>query len=378
MLRDALFLAHQDLRHMFRARETWLWTFLMPIAFFYFIGTVTGGSQFQAPAADTIALDAPADAGMLADRLVERLEQRNYRVVRAAGKELARYLRTLALPPDFTGALLAGRPVTVTLTRKGGGAESDYDQARVSRAVYTVLADLAVARKDSLPVTPERLAALDAQPRPLTLEVSSAGSRVIPPHGFEQSVPGTMVMFTLLVLFTSGSVTLVIERNQGLLRRLAAAPVSRGAVTLGKWMARVALGAVQIGFAMIVARVLFGIHWGPHLGAIMVVMAAYAALIAGLGMLLANETRTEGQAIAIGVLASNVLAALGGCWWPIEITPPWVQKLALLLPTGWAMDALHKLVSFGAGPQAVIPHVLVLLGAALAVGYLVARRFRFE
>ena len=43
MLRDALYLMRQDLRHMFRARETWLWTFLMPIVFFYFIGTITGG-----------------------------------------------------------------------------------------------------------------------------------------------------------------------------------------------------------------------------------------------------------------------------------------------------------------------------------------------
>jgi hypothetical protein len=24
-----------------------------------------------------------------------------------------------------------------------------------------------------------------------------------------------------------------------------------------------------------------------------------------------------------------ILAALGGCWWPIEITPPWMQSLSL-------------------------------------------------
>ena len=50
----------------------------------------------------------------------------------------------------------------------------------------------------------------------------------MPPIGFSQAVPGTMVMFTMLVLLTSGAVTLVVERDQGLLRRLASAPISRG------------------------------------------------------------------------------------------------------------------------------------------------------
>ena len=78
------------------------------------------------------------------------------------------------------------------------------------------------------------------------------------------------------------------------------------------------------------------------------------------------------------MLASNVMAALGGCWWPIEITPRWAQSAALLLPTGWTMDALHKLVSFGDPPAAVLPHLCVLVVAALLAGYLAARRFRFQ
>ncbi len=78
------------------------------------------------------------------------------------------------------------------------------------------------------------------------------------------------------------------------------------------------------------------------------------------------------------VLTTNVLAALGGCWWPIEITPGWVQKLALLLPTGWIMDALHKLMSFGAAPSAVLPHLAAQAGLAVASAWLLARRFRFQ
>jgi ABC-type multidrug transport system permease subunit len=217
-----------------------------------------------------------------------------------------------------------------------------------------------------------------AVPRRVELKVERAGHRREIPTGFSQAVPGTMVMFTLFVLLTSGSVLIVIERKQGLLRRLASSPVSRGSVVLGKWGGRLGLGLIQIAFAMIVGSVLFHVDWGPNLGALLLVLLAYAGLIAAIGMLLGNFARTEGQAVGIGVLAGNVISALGGCWWPIEVTPLWMQKLSLFLPTGIAMDALHKLVNFGAGPETVIPHIAVMGVAAVAAGWLAARVFRFQ
>ena len=138
------------------------------------------------------------------------------------------------------------------------------------------------------------------------------------------------------------------------------------------------LGMVQIVFAMITGTVLFKVHWGGHLGAVLLVLASYAAMIAVFGMLLGNFARIEGQVIGLGVVVSNVLAALGGCWWPIEITPPWAQKIALAFPTGWAMDALHKLMSFGDAPASVAPRIAAFAAAALAAGYVLARTFRFE
>jgi ABC-type multidrug transport system permease subunit len=95
-------------------------------------------------------------------------------------------------------------------------------------------------------------------------------------------------------------------------------------------------------------------------------------------MLLGNFTSTEGQVIGLGVLASNVLAMAGGCWWPAEITPLWSQRIGLAFPTGWAMDALHKLMSFEASPVTVLPHLSAMIVAALAAGYLVSRHFRFQ
>ena len=379
MLRHALFIARMDLAHRFRARETWMWTFILPVIFFYFIGTVTGGFGGSSDSPDRIAVYAPHDAGFLADQLVRRLEAAKYAVARVDRPDaLARYSRSLEIPAGFTATVRAGKPAEVKLTRRGGGQEADYDKTRVGRAVYTVLADLIVAGKTTQAPGPEDFAALAAQPRALTLKVESAGQRQRIPTGFEQAVPGTMVMFTLMVLFTGGGQLLVSERHQGILRRLAAAPVSRGAVVLGKWGAQMGRGSIQIAFAMLTGTVLFRVDWGRYLPVVCLTVLVYAALAGALGILLGNLARTEGQVVALGVVATNVLAALGGCWWPIEITPRWIQKLALFLPTGLSMDALHQLVSFGAGPAAVLPHLLVLSALALAAGWAAARTFRYQ
>jgi ABC-type Na+ efflux pump permease subunit len=376
MFRDALYLARMDAAHLLRRRETLLWTFIMPIVFFYFIGTITGNSSGSAK--DELAVSAPPDAGFLADQLLARLNKQ-YNVIRAPSpEEFQRYARRLSIPAGFTDSVLAGKPMKIRFDRTGEDMNADYDRVRLYRAVYTTLADLIVVSGENTGASKQAFEKLAAAPRTLTLKVQAAGKRRDPPTGFEQSVPGTMVMLTLIVLFTSGAVSLTIERHQGILRRLASSPMSRGAVVLGKWGARMSVGVIQIAFAMIAGTVLFHVGWGPNLPMVVLVLLVYGSLAAALGMLLGNFGRTEGQVLGLGVIASNVFAGLGGCWWPIEITPLWTQRLALAFPTGWTMDALHKLMNFGASPISVLPQVCVTAATALGAGYILSRKFRFQ
>ena len=390
MWADARLIARHDLHRMLLARETLLWTFAMPVIFFYFLGTVTGGFGTPDPdRPDPIALRGADRGGFLVDELTRRLEEQSFAVATPASDEEAeRYARRLTLPgpaaghDDLTASILAGNQAELTFDRRGEDLNRQYDQLRVGRAVYTVLADLAAASVLDGGASPETFAALEAAPRTVTLEVTAAGRREDPPIGYAQAIPGTMVMFTMLVLLSSGGITLVIERKQGLLRRLASTPIRPASVVAGKWAARMALGVVQIGFAMLVGRVLFGMDWGAAVGMVGLVLLAWAGLNASLALLLGNLARSEGQMAGIGVLGTMALAALGGCWWPasrpIEITPAWMQSLAGFLPTGWTMDALHKLVSFGYGPAAALPHLAALAAAALACAAAAARTFRYH
>ena len=377
--RAALFVARKDIWYMLRQKETLLWTFAMPPVFFFFIGTITGGfaGGDEMPALELVA---PEPAGFLAGALADRLGDEGFDVRRAETAQpdsLAASLR-LVLPAGFTDSLIAGRSLPARLEREGElDPSAQWDQIRVSRAVYGLLADAALLESGGDSIDAAGLARERDRPRQLVLDVRPAGRAEEPPAGFQQAVPGTMVMFTLLVLLTSGAVLLVIERRDGLLRRVASTPLPRAGVVAGKWGSRMALGLVQIAFAMAIGTAFFGVDWGPDLWMVALVLLGWAALCAGLALVSGNLARTEGQAIGLGVFGANLLAALGGCWWPIEVTPKWAQSVALAMPTGWTMDALHRLMSFQAGALAAAPHLIMLAAAALVVGWIATRTFRY-
>ncbi len=383
-MKNILFVAWHDIRHQMRQGATIVWVFIMPPVFFYFIGTVTSGFSGNIGGDMTTPIVVTAEApGFLKDQVDRRLtdnafetEWRKSLVPDADGKLPG---RVLAFGAGLTAQVVAGQPVTARFETAASALSRDYEKIRVQRSLYTVLADIvsAEAMSDG-ELTAGDIAALNAAPRVWQLDVKTAGQRQVIPSGFEQAVPGILVMFTLLVLLTSGSTMLVVERQQGLLRRLASAPLSRAEVVAGKWGGRMVLAALQVGSAVLIGTFLFHMQWGPDVGMIALVLAGWAAFCASAGLLLGSLAKTEGQASGLGVLMANLLAALGGCWWPIEVTPEWMQGLARLIPTGWTMDALHKLISFEAGATAAVPHVAALLTGTLLVGVLATRQFRYE
>lgn len=379
MLHRIAFIARKEFQYFWKDWESYLWTFAIPLLFMYFIGTVTGqmgGAGGQA-ARDPLTLIVAPGGGFLVDALVTRLEEQGYAVTRASSATEENSARRLSIPPRFTDTVLARTPQQLRFEPGDTGIAGDYDRYRVGRAVYTLLADLAVCEQEDTPWTAESLQAVATAPRNITLNVRPAGARKRVPTGYEQSVPGILLMFSLLVGLSNTSAALVIERLQGRLKRLACTPISRGEVFVGKWLARWACSFVQVVVGMICGTVLFGVQWGPHLFTVLLVLLCWCAVCASAGLLLGSLVRTQSQGIGISVLAANGLCALGGLWWPVEVTPDWMQRLAGMLPTGWAMRSLHQLTLFAAEPATVVPGLIGLTLVAAVLAMLGAKSFRF-
>jgi ABC-2 type transport system permease protein len=379
LLRRVGFLARKDLKFMMKAPETLVWLFVMPFVFFFFIGNMTGGFGGGPPQGEIMGVWSE-DGGPLLAPIEARLDSLGY-VIRHPDSlaQFERYRRQLLFPAAFSDSVLTGNQATVTYRNTDEDPlRGQYDDIRIQRALYETLADVVLVARDEAPLTEETFMERQGRPGLIGLQVEQAGSRRDPPVGFQQAVPGTMVMFILLIMFTSGTYMLVAERKEGALKRLAAAPVRRGEIVAAKGLSRMGLGVVQILVGLLAGALIFKVDWGEHPVALFLILLVYGGMAAMLAIILGSVVRTAGQAIGIGVLVTNVIAALGGCWWPIEVTPLWMQKLAMLLPTGWAMDAMHRLTSFGDSPSAVIPHGLMLLGSTALLIWVGNRVFKYE
>jgi ABC-type multidrug transport system permease subunit len=206
--------------------------------------------------------------------------------------------------------------------------------------------------------------------------VSSPPSQAAGFNSFAQAVAGNGVMFILLNCIMSGALGLIRERRQHTLDRLLIAPLSRGTILFGKILGVYLLGVLQaiviFGFGLAV-----GVPMG-NLAGVALVTLVFILVGCSLGLMISALARREENVQLLGGPIGLVMAALGGGMFPVEMAPPWMQKLALAFPTGWAMQAYHRLMWDAASLAAVLPNVLVLAGFAAVFFVVGVRSLRWE
>jgi ABC-type multidrug transport system permease subunit len=373
-MRNIVVIAVHDLRQTFTDRSAMLWMLVLPVVFAVFIGFVTGGGGGQDDPTDDRAYltIVDLDGGSLARMLIDELESDRLSLNEIGPEALdndERKVRILTIPAGFTDSVLNGEQVTLRIDKEPGTSEPAalVAQARTVAAISRVVASLievAGAAGVDAKLTAEQFDGYASPDDLVTVESRFAGGSTVAPSGFTQSVPGNTVMFVMLVALTYGSASLAGEREGGLLRRLATAPVSRAELILGKIGGRFFIAWVQVTALVAVGAILmpvFGFSLGDNLFGVYLVLLVYAIAVAPLGVLLGAWFKEPNHAANVGVLLTMLMAALGGCWWPIEVVSRPLQRLALVFPTGWAMHALHQLIAFGREFHEIGAPLLVLL-----------------
>ncbi|MBL9126323.1 MAG: ABC transporter permease [Verrucomicrobiales bacterium] len=369
-------IGHNDLRLFLRNRASFVWLFLMPLLFVYFMGFANQGPGGPSDPRPEVVVEN-ADEGFLGRVFLDVLGDHGLRAVASApGAEAKRALR---IPADFTTEVLAGRQGRVKLERP---SESDPGAAalveiRVVRALVALNAHLLehTLRGEGTAPTPEVLAAIRARPDPVVLDARFAGRKPIP-SGFGFSLPGVLVMYLMMNLLIFGASSIAAERRLGVLKRVSVHPVSRGELIAGKLYGLLLLAWVQILFLLACGVFLFGLPLADRWGGVLVILGIYAWVAASLGLWIGAVVRAQDKVVGFCVLASLVMAALGGCWWPLELVPESVRIAAHFFPTAWAMDALHQVITFGAGLEAASRATGVLALFGLAANAAAIRWFR--
>jgi ABC-type Na+ efflux pump permease subunit len=211
----------------------------------------------------------------------------------------------------------------------------------------------------------------------LTVEEIGVGGGPVTVNTFDQNVPGFSVTFLLLGMLLGVSLGLLDERDWGTFDRVRALPVPTGHILLGKLASRFTVGAAQMVLLFAVGRLLFGISLGPQPWALLLPIVGISFAGTAFGLIVAGLARSRDAVLPLGSIAIVTMAAVGGCWWPIDLEPQWMRTVALAFPTTWAMEAFNDLMirSRPAAAAYLPTAVLVAYGLGyLALGLLLFRR----
>ena len=376
-------LALLDLRRTMRDRAAFFWMIVMPLAMMWFLGGMGAGGTDGPP---QISLSVNnLDDGWLGEAFIGELTDESIHIAETdpslpEAEQDAR-VRTLVIPADFTRGVLSGTQQTLKLEKEPGTSNEFGVAAEVHivRAIVRTLGRL-VEMHDAgdLDSASAQFAEMAQRTDLVTLAVSTAGRGRAVPTGRAQSVPGITTFTVLMMTLIYGAVFLTDEKTTGMLLRQAVLPLSRRSIFLGKLGGRLLMAGVQIAVLVLAGRFLFGISWGQSPLGLALLLGSFAVSVGALATLLGSVLSTPAQATSVGWIGSMVMAALGGCWWPGELMPDWMRTVAHTLPTAWAMDGLHALISFGQGLEAVLVPSAVLLGFGVLFTALGARFLRFE
>jgi ABC-2 type transport system permease protein len=184
---------------------------------------------------------------------------------------------------------------------------------------------------------------------------------------------GAVAVLFLLFSAVHGALSMLEERDAGILDRLLAGPGGMGAVVGGKMLFLVVQGVVQVSVIFVVAWALYGVDLPGHVAGFLLVTVASSVAAAGLALALTTACGTRRQAQTLANIAILIVSAVGGSMVPRFFMPPLLQKLGWLTPTTWAVEAYTSLFWRGEGLAAVLLPVSLLLLSGLASAA-VARR----
>ncbi len=359
-------IAIMSLRLLTREKSTLIWMLIVPVIYIFIFGNVFSGRHDPMQVkADLSVLSL--DQGELTGRLIQSLQSENLNVYQLDSIPENPHNRILIIPEGFSASMRKGKKDSLVFSKRAdANAEAAMTaEMAIRKAAYRLIADMTELKVKQKSLERAELEKLDERMPLISIDSGYAGKHKIIPAGFSAQVPAQVVQFTLLILFIYVSGSLFEEKRLGLLRRIRVAPIGIMHIYLGKLLGAVFVGLWQIGILLAIGRFCFGVYLGQSWTALFLLAVTYATSIAAMSLILGFIIKNAEKLSGISIISALALSAFSGCWWPIEITPGWMQTAATFLPPGLALKTFHRIISYGDSFSQVIPYLLGQAGFAV-------------
>jgi len=184
---------------------------------------------------------------------------------------------------------------------------------------------------------------------------------------------GFLIMI-MLMSASNMSEIILLEKEKRTYFRLLSTPINARKYLLANVLVNMIVMTIQVVITLTIMKSIFNIGLNMTFWEAAVVMLLFSLIAVGLSLVLISFSNSRSAANALQSLIILPTVMLSGCFWPVEVMPTTLQKIANFLPQRWTLDTLTKLQE-GHSFSELSLHLLILLAFAAAFFLIAVYKF---
>lgn len=270
----------------------------------------------------------------------------------------------VVIPPDFAEDLDAGRSAQLQVLVDGSDANTATIALGYARAIVQSYS-ARVSSKGSTLAQPIR-----AETRVWYNEELLSRNMI---------VPGLVAVIMMIIAAMLTSLTIAREWERGTMEQLAATPVQRNEVVLGKLLPYLVIGLVDVVAVSVVGVLLFHV---PFRGSPLLLMALSLTFLIGalgLGIFISAVARSQLLATQMAMITTFLPAfLLSGFMFAIEVMPAPLQAVTYLIPARYFLVVTRGIFLKGVGVEVLRIQGFLMIAFAVLGLFAATRVFKKE
>jgi drug efflux transport system permease protein len=278
--------------------------------------------------------------------------------------DLAKVRVVIVIPERFSADLKSGRAAPVELLLDG----SDAKTATVARGYADAIAR---TYSQNATIVPRRgPAPVQAEGRVWYNETLDSAAMI---------VPGLIAVIMSIISAMLTSLTVSREWERGTMEQLAATPVSRAEVILGKLVPYLVIGLIDVAIAVIVGVYVFDVPFRGNLLTFTLGTTVFLVGVLGLGTLLSTSLKSQLLASQAAIFATYLPALLfSGFMYTISNMPVVLQWISQAVPARYYVSFTRGVFLKGNGLDVLWPAILGLSFYAMLTVAFSIKNFKKE
>ena len=192
-------------------------------------------------------------------------------------------------------------------------------------------------------------------------------------------VPGLIAVIMSIIAAMLTSLTIAREWERGTMEQLAATPVGRAEVILGKLLPYLAIGLIDVAVALLVGVYVFGVPFRGSLLLFAVTTTLFLLGVLALGIMLSSALKSQLLASQAAIFATYMPALIfSGFMYTLSNMPVALQLVSRVVPARYYVAASRGLFLKGIGIDVLWPSLAGLAIYATVMLGLSVRAFKKE